>query len=142
MSIINFIMSTVSVKIPRSLVDEILRQARIEYPRECCGLLGGIDSQVRNRYPLTNKSPEPEKRYFAAPEDLFVAMRRMREAREELVVIYHSHPRGPSYPSQTDIELAFYPEAIYLIVTLDPQAEVRAFQIRERVVTEIALDLT
>jgi [CysO sulfur-carrier protein]-S-L-cysteine hydrolase len=130
-----------NIKIPRSIVDEIIDQARAEHPRECCGLLGGSDSCARNRYPLENRSPEPERRYFAAPEDLFGAMRRMRDAREELVVIYHSHPRGPSYPSQTDIELAFYPEAVYLIVALEPQTEMRAFQIDEGGVNEIAIDV-
>jgi [CysO sulfur-carrier protein]-S-L-cysteine hydrolase len=130
-----------NIKIPRSIVDEIIDQARAEHPRECCGLLGGGDSHARNRYPLENRSPEPEKRYFAAPEDLFGAMRRMRDGSEELVVIYHSHPRGPAYPSQTDIELAFYSEAVYLIVVLEPQTEMRAFRINEGGVTEIAIDL-
>jgi proteasome lid subunit RPN8/RPN11 len=130
-----------NIKIPRSIVDEIIEQARAEQPRECCGLLGGGDSRARNRYPLENRSPEPERRYFAAPEDLFGAMRRMRAACEELVVIYHSHPRGPAWPSQTDIELAFYPEAVYLIIVLEPQAEMRAFQINEGCVNEIAIDV-
>jgi [CysO sulfur-carrier protein]-S-L-cysteine hydrolase len=131
-----------NIKIPRSIVDEIIDQARAERPRECCGLLGGSDSHARNRYPLQNRSPEPERRYFAAPEDLFGVMRRMRDVCEELVVIYHSHPRGPAYPSQTDIELAFYPEAVYLIVALEPQTEMRAFQINERGVNEIAIEVT
>jgi [CysO sulfur-carrier protein]-S-L-cysteine hydrolase len=135
-------MNIMNIKIPRSIVDEIIDQARAEHPRECCGLLSGSDSYARNRYPLENRSPEPERRYFAAPEDLFGAMRRMRDAREELVVIYHSHPRGPAYPSQTDIELAFYPEAVYLIVALEPQTEMRAFQINERGVNEIAIEVT
>jgi [CysO sulfur-carrier protein]-S-L-cysteine hydrolase len=134
-------MNIMNIKIPRSIVDEIIDQARAEHPRECCGLLGGSDSHVRTRYPLENRSPEPERRYFAAPEDLFGAMRRMRDVGEELVVIYHSHPRGPSCPSQTDIELAFYPEAVYLIVALEPQDEMRAFQINEEGVNEIALDV-
>jgi [CysO sulfur-carrier protein]-S-L-cysteine hydrolase len=134
-------MNIMSIRISRAIVAEIIDQARAEHPRECCGLLGGSDSHARNRYPLQNRSPEPERRYFAAPEDLFGAMRRMRDAREELVVIYHSHPRGPSYPSQTDIELAFYPEAVYLIVALEPQTEMRAFQINDGGVNEIAIDV-
>ncbi len=130
-----------SINIPRSIVDEIINQARAEHPRECCGLLGGSDSHARNRYPLQNRSPEPERRYFVAPEELFGAMRRMRDVRDELVVIYHSHPRSPAYPSQTDIELAFYPEAVYLIVALEPKTELRAFRINEGGVLEIAVDV-
>ena len=29
------------------------------------------------------------------------------------VAIYHSHPRSPAEPSQTDINLAEYPEYLY-----------------------------
>jgi [CysO sulfur-carrier protein]-S-L-cysteine hydrolase len=134
-------MNIMSIRISRAIVAEIIDQARAEHPRECCGLLGGSDSHARHRYPLENRSPEPERRYFAAPEDLFGAMRRMRDEGEELVAIYHSHPRGPSCPSQTDIELAFYPEAVYLIVALAPQTEMRAFRIDERGVTEISIEV-
>ena len=50
----------------------------------------------------------------------------------ELGAIYHSHPRTEPYPSQTDINLAFYPEAVYVIVGLgDGEPDVRAFQIRD-----------
>src|SRR5262245_42080819 len=129
-----------SLKISRSVIEEMVSQARSEYPRESCGLLGGKDLDACTRYPLPNRLPEPERKYFAAPEDLFVAMRRMRDSGEEMIAIYHSHPRGPSHPSQTDIEMAFYPEAVYLIIALEPQTEVRAFRIMERAVTEIALD--
>ena len=44
--------------------------------------------------------------------------------------IYHSHTRSAPYPSQTDINLAFHPDAIYLIVGLAGDApELRAYRI-------------
>lgn len=129
-----------SIRIPRSIIDEIIEHARIEQPRECCGLLGGRGSQAFTVYPLQNKSPEPEKRYFAAPEDLFEAMKQMRTAEDSLIAIYHSHPFGPCYPSQTDIDLAFYPQAFYLIVSLDPVTELRVFRIIDQEVIEAAIE--
>jgi proteasome lid subunit RPN8/RPN11 len=128
-----------AINIPRSLFDDIINQAFDEQPCECCGLLGGRSPQVVSRYPLTNKSPDPTKRYFAAPEDLFEAMRRMRSEGEDLIAIYHSHPRGQAYPSLTDIELAFYQDAVYLIIGLEPQVEMRAFTITGQEVTEIEI---
>jgi [CysO sulfur-carrier protein]-S-L-cysteine hydrolase len=128
-----------AINIPRSIFEDIMSQAWDEQPCECCGLLGGRASQVLSRYPLENKSPEPERRYFATPEDLFEAMRRMRSEGEDLIAIYHSHPRGPAYPSPTDIELAFYPEAVYLIIGLEPRIEIRAFTINGQEVTEIGI---
>ena len=68
-------------------------------------------------------------------------MRQMRQAREELLAIYHSHPRGPAQPSASDIEMAFYSEAVYLIAALNPQWELRAFRIRYQAVTEVAIEI-
>jgi proteasome lid subunit RPN8/RPN11 len=58
----------------------------------------------------------------------------MREREEQLLAIYHSHPRAiiPS-PSETDVRLAYYPSATYLIVGLaGSNPVVKAFQISER----------
>ena len=132
---------TSRLKITQKIFDDIIAQALEEQPRECCGLLGGRDGDAQSRYALTNRSPQPETQYFAAPEDLFVAMRQMRAAGEELTAIYHSHPRSAAYPSQTDIELAFYPQAVYLIITLEPQVEMRAFRINGQDVNEIEIEL-
>ncbi len=50
----------------------------------------------------------------------------------ELGAIYHSHTRTEPYPSQTDINLAFYPEALYVIVGLaGDEPDVRAYTIRD-----------
>jgi proteasome lid subunit RPN8/RPN11 len=71
--------------------------------------------------------------YEAAPEDLFAAQRQMRGRGEQLLAIYHSHPRATEpQPSETDVRLAFYPQAIYFIVGLgSEQPLMRAFRISE-----------
>ncbi len=59
----------------------------------------------------------------------------------------HSHTHTPAAPSPTDIGLAFYPDALYLLVTLsDEEADpttgepgVRAWRIVEGTVHEVAL---
>jgi proteasome lid subunit RPN8/RPN11 len=131
-----------SFDIPRRLYDEIFAQADAEYPLECCGLIGGRGGRADSRYPLSNQAPNPEREYFAAPEDLFSALRRMRVEGEQLLAIYHSHPRGPAYPSGTDLAYAFYPQVAYLIVALKPRSEMRAFQLFEGAATEIELSIS
>jgi proteasome lid subunit RPN8/RPN11 len=60
----------------------------------------------------------------------------------DLGAIYHSHTRTEPYPSQTDINLAFYPDAVYVIVGLaGDQPDVRAFQIRDGQVQEAELEI-
>ena len=114
---------------------EIIAHARKVDPSECCGLIGGADEGCASSvYQLSNVAADPLVGYEAAPEDLFAAQRQMRERGEKLLAIYHSHPRSaePS-PSATDVRLAFYPSAIYLILGLGGREPVmRGFRISEK----------
>ena len=104
-------------------------------PHECCGLVGGTKNGIaRAIYRTRNIAANPLVTYEAAPEDLFAAQRQMRERGEELIAIYHSHPRAADpQPSATDVRLAYYPSAVYLIVGLgNAEPCVRAFRINER----------
>jgi proteasome lid subunit RPN8/RPN11 len=113
--------------------DQIFAYAREASPAECCGLIGGADCRVTNIYPLHNVAADPSVSYEAAPEDLFTAQRQMRDRGEELLAIYHSHPRSASpAPSETDVRLAYYPQAVYFIIGLAGlQPIARAFRISE-----------
>lgn len=127
------------IRIAADVLRAIREHALRERPAECCGLLSGRNGLITEAHPLRNAAPDPRTRYFAAPEDLFAAMRAMRESGHELMGIYHSHPRAPAYPSEADVEMAFYPDAAYFIISLEPQLEIRAFRIEGRQVEEIAL---
>jgi proteasome lid subunit RPN8/RPN11 len=124
----------VAISIHQTHVDEIVNHARREAPSECCGLIGGNSTSLQTIYPLRNIASEPLVTYEAAPEDLFTAQRAMRERGEQLLAIYHSHPRSKDpEPSATDVRLAYYPTAVYLIVGLgDREPCLRAFRISER----------
>lgn len=121
------------ISLQQSLYDQIISHARREAPRECCGLIGGIDTCIQTVYPLRNSSANPLVSYEAAPEDLFAAQRSMRERGDELLAIYHSHPRSSDpQPSETDVRLAYYPSAVYFIVGLGgDQPGLGAFRISE-----------
>jgi [CysO sulfur-carrier protein]-S-L-cysteine hydrolase len=113
----------------------IIAHARESAPIECCGLISGVsEAQCTTLYPLRNVASSPEQAYEAAPEELFAAQRQMRERGERLFAIYHSHPRANNpAPSETDVRLAYYPAAVYLIVGLGGREPViRAFRINER----------
>jgi [CysO sulfur-carrier protein]-S-L-cysteine hydrolase len=115
--------------------DQILKSAREAGPNECCGLIGGRQNgEAQNIYRLRNVAVDKTISYEAAPEDLFAAQRQMRERGEGLIAIYHSHPRSAEpVPSETDVRLAYYPQAVYFIVGLaGPRPVIRAFRISER----------
>src|SRR6266567_3945699 len=123
------------VHLKQKHVDQIIAHAREESPQECCGLIGGsADGTARSIYRARNVAVQPLVTYEAAPEDLFLAQRTMRERGEQLIAIYHSHPRATDpQPSQTDVRLAYYPSAVYFIVGLGSEEPcLRAFRLSER----------
>lgn len=122
------------MKLASYQAQRIFAYARAADPNECCGLIGGNDGKAASIYPLRNVSPNSKVAYEAAPEELFSAQRQMRERGEQLLAIYHSHPRSPDpMPSDTDVRLAYYPDATYLIIGLGgEQPSMGAFCISER----------
>jgi proteasome lid subunit RPN8/RPN11 len=127
------------MRIPHAIYDELLEHAREEAPNECCGLIGGSDGVAKTAYRARNAEASPL-RYNLDPQDQFRIMSEMEERGEELSAIYHSHTASPAYPSQTDINLAAYPDALYLIVSLaEGERPLRGFSIRDGEVTEVDL---
>ncbi|MDQ3668245.1 MAG: M67 family metallopeptidase [Acidobacteriota bacterium] len=115
-------------------LEEIFAHAQEATPFECCGLIGGANDRATSIHPLRNVASKPQIAYEAAPEELFAAQRRMRERGEQLLAIYHSHPRSMEpVPSETDVRLAYYPAAIYLILGLGGVTPImRGYRISER----------
>jgi len=130
------------VRIPRALVDELIAHAREEAPNECCGLVGGSDGTAASLYRSINAEASPL-RYSLDARDQFRIMQEMEQRGEDLVGIYHSHTGSAAYPSQTDVNLAAYPDAVYVIVSLeDPEnPDVRGFWIRDGQIDEADLDV-
>lgn len=133
-----------TLKLPRPLVNEILTQAQQSPDNEVCGLIGGRDHSAQHYYPIDNNATDKSRRFQMNPKEQINAMRQMREYGEELVAIYHSHPHAPALPSVTDLNEAEYPDAAYLIVSLNTVGvlEMTAFCIKDKQAHEIELELT
>jgi proteasome lid subunit RPN8/RPN11 len=57
-----------------------------------------------------------------------------------MVAIFHSHPSSAAYPSHTDVNLAFYEDAVYVIVSLVERTPVvKGFSIREGKIEEVEI---
>lgn len=126
--------------IPRSLYQQVLAHCQEEWPKEACGIMTGQDGVVHRAFALRNAHPNPVSRYQIDPADQQRAMSGVLAGQEELVAIYHSHPTTPAYPSQTDVAMANYPNAIYLIISLAGDApEVGAFRIVQGQVSRVPI---
>jgi len=126
------------VTITQHVKQEMEAHALQTRPAECCGLLAGDGHIITSVYRVRNEADKPETRYFASPEDLLAAMKRMRQDTQTMMGIYHSHPKSRAYPSKSDVELAFYSESIYFIVSL-AEVETRAFRIANGEITSLAI---
>jgi proteasome lid subunit RPN8/RPN11 len=135
--------ATGALRLPRHIVNELLDHARAHPGEEICGLISARDGAPRRAIPVPNVAAQSEYRYAMDPAGQIAALRRMREAGEELLAIYHSHPASPAAPSTIDIAEAGYPDAVYLIISLTTKGvlEMRGFRIQEGVVEEIALEI-
>ena len=131
------------MQISRQLIDEMVAHAREDDPNECCGMLGGADGSAATLYRAANAEASPL-RYSIDAGEQFRLIGEIEEAGEELVGIYHSHTRSGAYPSQTDVNLAGWPDAVYVIVSLeDPDSpDVRGFWIREGEIADADLVVT
>lgn len=129
------------MKLSRALYDEMVDHARADAPNECCGMVATSDGQAVKVYRAVNAAASPLRYEIDGAEQYRIQMD-IDDAGHELGAIYHSHTRSKPYPSQTDINLAFYPEALYVIVGLaSEEPEVRAFYIRDGQVTEAELEV-
>jgi len=129
------------MKISQTIIDEMLAHAREGYPNEVCGLIAGKNGLVSRIFRTTNID-ESSISYMMEPAEQFRAFKDMRAEGLELMAIYHSHPTSPAYPSQTDVRLAYYPEAAYLIASLQNVGApvIKGFRILDGKITEEMLE--
>jgi proteasome lid subunit RPN8/RPN11 len=137
--------------LPPDIRQALIEHARAGYPNEACGLIIGAasagDGGAALRFEATvNKAASPY-RYEIDPADLYRISVAADDADEVIWSIVHSHTHTPAIPSPTDIGLAFYPDALYLLVSLsedeaDPTTgapSVRAWRIVDGAIHEVEL---
>jgi proteasome lid subunit RPN8/RPN11 len=132
------------LQIPRKITNQLLHLAQISPDLEICGLIGSKNGLPSSCYPVNNTADQPQQHFQLDAGQQISAMTKMRDQGEQLFAIYHSHPTAPATPSLTDLELAAYPEALYLIISLNTKGilEMRGFKIAHHSAREIALSLS
>jgi proteasome lid subunit RPN8/RPN11 len=131
------------IQIRQQCLDEMLGDVRSAPLQECCGLLAGREGAITRIFVAKNAASDSERNYEVAPSELFRLMREIRAAKLELLGIYHSHPNSKNEPSARDIELAFYPDTAYFILSplADAPSPVRAFSIRDGRARELRIQI-
>jgi proteasome lid subunit RPN8/RPN11 len=131
------------LEIPEELLERVIEHARQEYPLESCGILAGKAGKITNFYPMVN-TERSSSSYLMEPEEQLRVFLEMEKKGLELSAIYHSHPHTAAYPSQRDVDYAFYPDSLILIISLMEKEAPRiaAFQIEEGKIERKAVRVT
>ena len=119
------------MKIRKEILDQIVAHAVADLPNECCGLLLG-NSEIIEDVARARNTKRSRTRFQVEPADHFAAIRRARAAGLEIIGAYHSHPTGPSGPSEIDRARLTDPSMFHLIVSLAHGTRtVRAFRLTD-----------
>jgi proteasome lid subunit RPN8/RPN11 len=125
------------LELPSAFAEQMVTQSRAEAPAEACGLIAGRHGKPVKLFPIANADPSIY-RYNMDPRAQLAAMQELDEQGWDLLAIYHSHTHTAAFPSPTDVKLAFYPESLYVIVSLKNEERViRAYYIVEGEITEV-----
>jgi proteasome lid subunit RPN8/RPN11 len=117
-------------------------------PNEACGLfIGPVDARnepvgiLSEARPCTNADASAMT-YTVDSRDLLRAGHDAEARGEELVGCWHSHTHTDAYPSPTDVRQAeWYPNWIYVLVSLRTVPTLHAYRIRDGRITEIPVVL-
>ena len=121
--------------------EEIIKHAREAQKNEVCGILSGRKGKVEKIYQMKNVSEAPETCFFMDPLEQLKVMKEIRKDNLDFIGVYHSHPSSAAYPSGRDVQLAFYPDAVNLILSLQQDIpKFAAFKIVEGKIFEEGLE--
>jgi proteasome lid subunit RPN8/RPN11 len=111
-----------TLTLPTALRAQIAREARLAFPRECCGLIEGLRDGAAVRattlHPTRNLAAEPD-RFEIDPAEHIRLLRALRGTDREIVGCYHSHPQGRAETSPRDRADAREDGFVWLIAAVD-----------------------
>jgi proteasome lid subunit RPN8/RPN11 len=131
----------VALRLPKAFIDEMIAHALEDHPNEACGIIAGKDGSATQVFRAINAAASPY-RYEVDDKDLFRIYKECTNNDWEFLAIYHSHTASEAYPSPTDVRLAAWPEAYYVLVSTKNQKSpvIRAYRILGEKISEEPLE--
>ena len=123
---------------------EIVEHGLREFPNECCGVIAAEDGVPAKVFPMRNADASPVTYRLDGEEQLRVFDRDGRRGLGAVGDLPLPHPLGGVPVATTDVKLAFYPDARYILVSLADRSEpvIRSFFIVDGEVAEEELTIT
>jgi len=126
--------------LPATVRDALHERRAAGAPAEVCGVLvgdrgdagdatdGDADDEpggdgdtdavdrVAEAVPVDNVASDPDRFYELDPAEAVAAIEDAEDRGRDVIGFYHSHPRGPAEPSETDRDRATWTDSVYAIV--------------------------
>ncbi|MCL5674839.1 MAG: M67 family metallopeptidase [Candidatus Omnitrophica bacterium] len=129
------------IALRKTLLREIIKNCEEERPCEGCGILAGKNGRVEKVYRMKNVEKTPVSYLMDSKEQLYV-IKDIRNTGMEMLGIYHSHVSSPARPSRKDVDMAFYTDVSYVIVSFEAQQPVvKSFKINGENVEEEVINI-
>ena len=125
------------VELDRIFFDEMVEHGLAAFPNEACGLLAGKEGRPVKFFAMTNQDASPVS-YRLDPKEQLTVFDEIDDEGWNLLGIFHTHTHSGAFPSETDQKQAFYPEAVYLLMSLSDRSApvLRGFRIVDGTVSE------
>ena len=116
--------------------NKLVEYSKQELPNEACAIMAGKNNSIFKVYLTKNIQKKPDS-FLMAPEEQFKVIKDIRKEKLKMLGIFHSHPDSPAMPSIRDISMAFYPEVVYFILSLEDSDNplLKGFRIIDRKVS-------
>jgi len=130
-----------TINLPRNIANKLLTLSQKNSDIEICGLIGAINGLPNTVYSVENIAKDKKHLFEMKPDNQIDAMKKMRDKGETLFAIFHSHPDAPARPSKIDLQQAAYPDALYLIISLNTKGviEMNGFYITDNRIIDTEL---
>jgi proteasome lid subunit RPN8/RPN11 len=134
-----------STALPVALREELLGWLRAALPNEGCGVLVSDrvaeDGGLPSRFVGMRNVAESPYRYLMDPDEQLKVLLEIDDHDDVVWGIVHSHVASAPFPSPTDVGLAAYPDAIYVLASFATEPpDVRAWTIVDGAVNEVVLE--
>jgi len=125
------------IELDRVFFDQMVEHGLAAFPNEACGLLAGKGGRPVEFFAMINHDASPVS-YRLDPREQLTVFDEIDDAGWDLLGIFHTHTHSEAYPSDTDLRQAFYPEALYLLMSLSDREKpvLRGFRIEDGRVDE------
>lgn len=130
------------VYISKDIFQSLIEQCQQALPYESCGFLSGnVKGIVTSNWQLKNEAKSMNQ-FFVSRDTVREALNKIAEKKEEILVLYHSHPTTAPMPSRQDLQYHPDDQILMLIISFkNDNLRYKCFEIFDANYSEVPVQL-